>query len=483
MKLSSSTPLVLVFLKAPRPGFAKTRLAADLGPERALDVYRALVGRQLRALPAGWPVEIHFTPADAEAEMRAWLGPSHAYIAQTDGDLGRRLRYAFAAAFDRGASRVIMIGGDCPDLDEETFHETALRLSRADVVLGPAADGGYYLLALRRPAPSLFANIPWGTSHVLGTTFARAGRLGLVRELLVPKHDVDDLAGYRRHLARVARDTSSDRLAIVIPTLNEAGTIAATLAAAARALPSARVMVADGQSRDRTRDIAARLGAHVVVSPRGRGPQCRAGAAAVVDADWLLFLHADTLLPPAAGGVVTHFFTRPHPQVATFRLRFGGTNRFLRTCAWFTRFDSVFTRFGDQGILIRREFYDALGGFPDWPLFEDVALLQRARPFTRIVSLPAAVVTSARRFERRGALAQQWFNARLLWRYLRGASPFALAAEYRDQSNLTAPPTRPPVHRPPETGPGGAADGAPAPAAPSVTPALTSRVLSNKVTR
>ncbi|HWA84662.1 MAG TPA: TIGR04283 family arsenosugar biosynthesis glycosyltransferase [Opitutus sp.] len=445
-------PLLLVFLKAPRPGFAKTRLAAALGPERALDVYRALVVRQLREIPAGWPVEIHFTPADAEAEMRAWLGPMPSYVAQTDGDLGRRLRHAFAGAFDRGASRVIVIGGDCPELDDDTFHETALRLARADVVLGPAVDGGYYLLALRRAAPSLFSNIPWGTSHVLGTTFARAGRLGLARELLVPKSDVDDLTGYRRYLARVVHRASSDRLAIIIPTFNETASLAATLAAVARTLPNARLIVADGQSHDGTRDIAVRLGAQVVVSARGRGTQCRAGAAAAPDADWLLFLHADTLLPPNAGSVVANFIARLHPQVATFRLRFDGAGRFLRACAWFTRFDSVFTRFGDQGILIRRELHDALGGFPDWPLFEDVALLQRAREFTPIASLPAEVATSPRRFERRGAIAQQWLNARLLIRYLRGGSPFALAAEYRDPP-ADAPETAPAISRAPESAP------------------------------
>ena len=88
-------------------------------------------------------------------------------------------------------------------------------------------------------------------------------------------------------------------------------------------------------------------------------------------------------------------------------------------------------RFGDQGILIRRDFYHALGGFPAWPLFEDVALLQRARRTIRIRSLPAAVTTSARRFDHRGHLNQQWLNARLLCQYLLGARPERLAEIYR----------------------------------------------------
>jgi hypothetical protein len=117
-------------------------------------------------------------------------------------------------------------------------------------------------------------------------------------------------------------------------------------------------------------------------------------------------------------------------RIGTFRLAFDAGGVFLRACAWLTRFDSVFTRFGDQVIVVRREFYAQLGGFPPWPLFEDVELLRRARRVARVWSLPACVTTSARRFHRHGTLRQQWRNARLLLRFLAGASPHALAAEY-----------------------------------------------------
>lgn len=420
----------MLFVKAPRAGFVKTRLAAKLGDERAVDVYRGMVQRQLRNIPADWPVEIHFTPAEAEDEIRAWLGPGYAYRSQASGDLGRRLRKAFGAAFARDVPCAIAIGGDCPDLDRETFHETVTRLGRAELVLGPATDGGYYLVALRRAQPGLFENIPWSSSHVLTTTLARARLFNLSRELLTPKDDVDDYPSYRRYLDRTARTASPDTLAIIVPTLNEAASIAATLAAATQTFPAAKLIVADGQSSDRTREIAAQFGAQVVITRRGRGRQCRAGAALAADAAWLLFLHADTLLPAEGGTVFANFVAQPNAQVATFRLSFDRANWFLRAGCWFTRFDSVLTRFGDQGIVIRRDFYEALGGFPDWPLFEDVALLQRARAASRIHSLPAHVITSARRFEQHGAFVQQCRNARLLVRYLCGARPVELAAQY-----------------------------------------------------
>ena len=219
-------------------------------------------------------------------------------------------------------------------------------------------------------------------------------------------------------------------LGIVIPALNEAAGLPAMLHHTRACLPHAPIVVADGGSTDDTPAVAAVAGARVIAAPRGRRPQCRAGAMELAT-EWLLFLHADTLLPRGAAEVIARFAARPAAQIATFRLRFDEATLFLRASAWFTRFDSVFTRFGDQGILIRRSFYDELGGFPPWPLLEDVALLQRARACGRIYSLPAQVTTSSRRFRARNPVRQQVRNAALLLRYLAGTPPAKLAEIYR----------------------------------------------------
>lgn len=223
-------------------------------------------------------------------------------------------------------------------------------------------------------------------------------------------------------------------ISVIIPALDEAGEIEASLRAVRASLPQAEIIVADGGSRDGTAELAERAGARVVWSARGRGPQCAAGAAVARGELWF-FLHADTRPPPEAAAVLARAFSRPEVQIGTFRLAFDDRSRFLRACAWLTRFDSVFTRFGDQGIVVRRTFYARLGGFPAWPLFEDVEFLRRARRHTRIWSLPAAVVTSARRFRRRGLLRQQLQNAGLLLRFLAGTPPERLAAEYRGSSS------------------------------------------------
>lgn len=218
-------------------------------------------------------------------------------------------------------------------------------------------------------------------------------------------------------------------ISVIIPTLNEAPRLAATLARARSALPRAEFIVADGGSTDGTTALARRAGAQVVTCSPGRGRQLAAGAE-LAHGHLLLFLHADTLLPAEAGAVLARAFADGQTQIGTFRLNFDAAGWFLRSSAWFTRFDSVFTRFGDQAIVVRRDFYAQLGGFPAWPLFEDVELLRRARRITRIASFPAAVTTSARRFRRSGPLRQQWRNGWLLCRFLAGACPHALAAEY-----------------------------------------------------
>ncbi|NBC48920.1 MAG: glycosyltransferase [Gammaproteobacteria bacterium] len=163
--------------------------------------------------------------------------------------------------------------------------------------------------------------------------------------------------------------------------------------------------------------------------PRGRGTQCNAGAKRATG-ELLLFLHDDTQLPDAAGSIIARAFESGETEIACFQLAFDSPHPLLRFYASFSAIDSFLTSFGDQGILIRRELFDRLGGFPDWPLFEDVELLRRARRQTRVRKLPAAVTTSAVRFIDRGIVRQQLLNAELMLRFAFGADPESLRRRY-----------------------------------------------------
>ena len=187
-------PTAIAFLKAPTPGLVKTRIARQLGDLAATAIYRTLAEEKWHRIPSDWHAEVFFTPPAAEGGKRGWLGGRGIFRAQSKGDLGARLMAGFAAAFQRGGAPVIAINGDCPELDGACLEEARAALNDADVVLGPAVDGGYYLIGLSRPTPELFSDIPWRSPE------ARAAQLRC--RMLGVKADIDNGNSWARCHAR-----------------------------------------------------------------------------------------------------------------------------------------------------------------------------------------------------------------------------------------------------------------------------------------
>ena len=161
--------------------------AADLQQQMALHTIS-----HAREVARREPVALEVRFADGTADdMRGWLGNGMNYFPQGEGDLGVRMESAFREAFSRGAGRVVLLGTDCPGLDATVMRAAFTALRRKDLVLGPATDGGYWLIGLRRPAPALFADMPWSTDSVLARTLGRARSLGLSVRTLEPLPDVD----------------------------------------------------------------------------------------------------------------------------------------------------------------------------------------------------------------------------------------------------------------------------------------------------
>ncbi|MBB4636748.1 TIGR04282 family arsenosugar biosynthesis glycosyltransferase [Longimicrobium terrae] len=189
---------MLVFVRAPELGRVKTRLAATIGHQAALRVYRRLAEHAVdaaRGLPEAG-IRVHHTPADAEPAVRAWLGDGLTLLPQAEGDLGVRMRDAFARAFADGHGRVVIIGSDLPEMSTELLRRAFAALEDADAVIGPARDGGYYLLGLTRPVTGVFDGIAWSTPEVFDATMDRlraAGMEPVVLETLADVDEVDDL--------------------------------------------------------------------------------------------------------------------------------------------------------------------------------------------------------------------------------------------------------------------------------------------------
>lgn len=191
---------LIIFLKAPQSGRVKTRLAAELGPATALHTYQRLVKTLLGRLSTVERAELRFSPDDAAGEVSHWLREGWKLRGQGAGDLGERLCRAFRDAFESDARRVVIIGSDCPDVTHVDINAAWAALETHDVVLGPATDGGYWLIGLRAVHQALFDGIHWSTSTVLTETLAACERIGLKVHRLRELADVDTADDWRRFI-------------------------------------------------------------------------------------------------------------------------------------------------------------------------------------------------------------------------------------------------------------------------------------------
>jgi len=202
-----------VFAKQPLPGKVKTRLSPPLKPEQAAALYRvALLESVARLQQPDWQLVIVYA---GDRDYFAGEFPGVPLLPQAGGDLGARLRSAFAGLFGTGCDKVLMIGSDTPDLPVATVQDGFAALDQIDLVLAPAADGGYVLIGTRRDQPGLFVDIPWSTDGVLQATRARARGLGLGVRLLAGWEDLDDVAA----LQRLFRRSPDSRTALHARTL------------------------------------------------------------------------------------------------------------------------------------------------------------------------------------------------------------------------------------------------------------------------
>ncbi len=440
--IPATLPEIVCFVRKPVEGMVKTRLSADIGAARATQYYRRMAMTTHRAVlglqDAGLASATICGTGGTLRDFRDWLPEAARYRLQHGGSLGERLSAAFVDAFSRGAPRVAAIGTDCPTLDESTIARALGALSTHDVSVVPAEDGGYALIAMKRHIKELFTDMPWSTNRVLIETRERCAALGLKLAELEPLCDIDTAADLN-HLPRV--------ISIITPMLNERNyvdTMLTTLTEQAAACQErVEFIVADGGSTDGSMAAAERHGATVISAPRGRALQMNA-AAGRANGQWLWFVHADCRPAPQGLRTLLACIDR-HPRVVwgyfTPRIDARGIRYRLNEALIGLRSRILSLPFGDQGLFVRRDVFEQLGGYAELPIMEDVSLARALRLRARPTRIASPLLTSARRWQRNGYWRTTVLNWRIQFEYLvLGRDCRGLAQRYHSTSHAAGMP-------------------------------------------
>ena len=449
---------VLVFTRNPEPGKTKTRLIPRLGAKGAAQLHESLIHHTLNTIRnlqhrCSIRAEVHFT-GGSEETMAQRFGNDFPYQQQSFGNLGERIKTATNSSFQKHMEHVLVIGTDCPDITPDTMELAFDYLNLHDVVLGPAYDGGYYLIGMRHPSPHLFSNIDWGTNLVLEQTIRRAADQRLSVRLLPPHHDIDrpedlvylkiaqpvpPLASHIHNATQKPENTpvpqpsdsnNAPEISVIIPTYNEAGQILPLLGQLQNE-KQCEVIVVDGGSRDETIRLCQTCGASVIPAPLGRAQQMNHGSQAH-SAPILLFVHADTRLPKDFVSQILRAVKRPSFVAGAFRLAIDDPRFIFR---WLAHFANLRTYclglpYGDQGLFVTADLFHEISGFQPLPIMEDVELIRRLRRKGTLTTLSVPAITSARRWKKHGVLYTTLINQCCIIGYFLGVSTDRIARWY-----------------------------------------------------
>lgn len=444
---------LIVFTREPEAGVTKTRMMPAYTPEQCAEMHECFtedIEAELERADADIFVACTQSGEGVPQKLKRIFGESFAAgraFAQEGAELGERMRNALSYALGLGYDKAVLIGTDIPEVDSEMIDDAFAKLDVCDAVLGPTADGGYWLIGMKDVLSEAFEVKAYGAGSVLGETeeaLQRAGRRVGRAETLCDIDEPCDLAELRKKMAldpgsglwgsrTAAFIAKSSKLSIIIPVYNESGAVGSLMDQLEPYRGEAEILFVDGGSTDGTPAIIADR-FKVISCGKGRGRQLNEGALAA-SGDILLFLHCDSELPP--GFIEELRSCAAKSPYGCFGVSFRSRNLFMLTNRLVSnhRAKRRGLPFGDQGVFMYRDTFFAAGMYPDTPVMEDYELARRLkRKGYRPVMAKRRIVTSDRRYGKGTASilkteARMWWLRRL---YRLGADPEKLRSGYRD---------------------------------------------------
>lgn len=453
---------LIIFTRVPVPGKTKTRLMPYLTPGQCARLHECFLKDIAKICPeTGADLFVCYTSQEAERHgessgsadsarasagiLKEIFGPSAEYYRQSGDDLGERMLQAIREVHGRGYEECVLIGTDVPEVEGPDIRQAFGILDSKDVVFGPTADGGYYLVGMKSPRKEVFEKQTYGHGSVLQNTVRALCRAGISVGIGRTHHDIDqeeDLRAFcdRMRGSRALQRTETGRylmrnrsISVIVPIYNEEKTIRPILAALGRIRDRCEIILVDGGSTDRTLEYISE-DFRLLHSEKGRARQMNLGAEESTG-DILFFLHCDSELPDKPLEQIR--YVMKDYRVGCFGIAFHSAHFFLFTCRVISnhRIKDRNVVFGDQGIFIDRKLFFDMGMFPELPIMEDyqfsLSLKERGE---KIGITKKRIYTSDRRF--RGGtipkLREMWKMNRLRKKYRDGVSIEEIARMYED---------------------------------------------------
>ncbi len=430
---------LIYFLKAPKEGEVKTRLAKSIGDPAATRCYTLLCERLL-ALPIDPTLECFIAYSDAQRETPPFSGTFKLFFQEGDY-LGARMCHAFEHCFAEGYERVVLVGADIPEVDAPLLRDAFDALDTHDAILSPTYDGGYYLIGFHATTftPKAFSKIVYSRNDVFEKTLHALSWLRVAQGKMLQDLDtLDDLrvlafqASSALHTYAQTLLKTLPRISVVLPVYRENERIREIIEQTRQRAQTASVEIIVVDTDERTTvDAVALENVRIGLSRQGRAAQMNEGLL-MAQGKIVLFLHADTLLPDAWDRLVEE--TLHVVYAGAFSLAIDDAHPWFRFIENAANLRAKLTRvpYGDQALFFSTPFLRGQGGFADIALMEDVEIMRRLkRQHVPIVIRSETVLTSSRRWHQEGFVYTTLRNRVLSFLFWLGVSPKRFIKRYQ----------------------------------------------------